>query len=125
MISRLLSQKLAINVKLCVSDLKTNLKMTILANKQIRHLRSLAHDTKPVVIVGDKGLTPSVMEEIANSLEIHELIKVKIRTDDREERQTMIDKIVKKTNAQNIQRVGHIVTLFKRNNEAKIALPKK
>jgi RNA-binding protein len=99
--------------------------MTTLTNKQIRHLRSLAHDTKPVVIVGDKGLTQSVVDEICNALETHELIKVKIRTDDRDERQSMIDSIVKKTNAEKIQRVGHIVTLFKRNNEAKIALPKK
>ncbi len=99
--------------------------MTILTNKQIRHLRSLAHDSKPVVIVGDKGLTQPVLDEINNALETHELIKVKIRTDDRDERQSMIETIVKKTNSEKIQRVGHIVTLFKRNNEAKIALPKK
>jgi len=99
--------------------------MTILTNKQVRHLRSLAHDTKPVVIVGDKGLTQPVIDEIKNALETHELIKVKIRTDDRDERQTMIETILKKTNSEKIQRVGHIVTLFKRNNEAKIALPKK
>jgi len=99
--------------------------MTILTNKQVRHLRSLAHDSKPVVIVGDKGLTQPVIDEIKNALETHELIKVKIRTDDRDERQTMIETILKKTNSEKIQRVGHIVTLFKRNNEAKIALPKK
>ena len=99
--------------------------MTILTNKQIRHLRSLAHDSKPVVIVGDKGLTPSVLEEIGNALETHELIKVKIRTDDRDEREKIIETITKKTSATKIQRVGHVVTLFKRNNEAKIALPKK
>lgn len=99
--------------------------MTILTNKQIRHLRSLAHDSKPVVIVGDKGLTQSVTDEIASALETHELIKVKIRTEDRDERQKMIETICKKTNSEKIQLVGHIVTLFKRNNEARIALPKK
>jgi len=76
-------------------------------------------------MVGDKGLTQPVIDEIKNALETHELIKVKIRTDDRDERQTMIETILKKTNSEKIQRVGHIVTLFKRNNEAKIALPKK
>jgi len=99
--------------------------MSNLTNKQIRHLRSLAHDSKPVVIVGDKGLTQAVIGEIDNALEIHELIKVKIRTDDRDERQKMIESISKKTGSVKVQRVGHIVTLFKRNKEAKIALPKK
>ncbi|MET1255254.1 ribosome assembly RNA-binding protein YhbY [Aliikangiella maris] len=98
--------------------------MTDLSNKQIRHLRALAHAMKPVVIIGDKGVSQGVIDEINNSLEIHELIKVKIRAEEREDRQEMIDLIVKKTGASYIQRVGHIVTLFKRNKEAKIALPK-
>ncbi|WP_444995952.1 ribosome assembly RNA-binding protein YhbY [Aliikangiella sp. IMCC44359] len=98
--------------------------MSNLSNKQIRHLRSLAHNLKPVVIIGDKGLTPNVIDEINNTLEIHELIKVKIRADERDERQQMIDAITQKTNSGFIQRVGHIVTLFRRNKEAKIALPK-
>ncbi len=95
-----------------------------LSNKQIRHLRGLAHDLKPVVMVGDKGLTDNVIEELNIALDAHELIKVKIRAEEREERDAMIETITQKTSAQFIQRVGHIVTLFKRNKEAKIALPK-
>lgn len=98
--------------------------MNTLSNKQIRHLRSLAHDLKPVVMVGDKGLTQAVLDEISSALEIHELIKVKIRAEERDERQQMIDKICQKTASANIQRIGHTLTLFKRNKEAKIALPK-
>ena len=99
--------------------------MSELTNKQTKHLKSLAHDLKPVVIVGDRGLTQSVIDEMSNAIETHELIKVKIRTDDRDERESMINTICKRTNSEKIQRVGHIVTLFKRNKEAKIALPKK
>ncbi len=98
--------------------------MKELNNKQIRHLRSLAHSLKPVVIIGDKGLTQAVVDEINSTLEIHELIKVKIRAEEREAREQMIKQITQKTQSSNIQRVGHIVTLFKRNKEAKIALPK-
>ena len=98
--------------------------MTNLSNKQIRHLRGLAHDLKPVVIIGDKGLTQAVVDEISNALEIHELIKVKVRAEDREDRQQMIQSMTQKTASAHIQQVGHIVTLFKRNKEAKIALPK-
>jgi len=98
--------------------------MKTLSNKQIRHLRSLAHDLKPVVIIGDKGLTQAVIDEIGNALETHELIKVKVRAEEREERDQMIEKMTQKTQATKVQLVGHIVTLFKRNKEAKIALPK-
>lgn len=98
--------------------------MNKLSNKQTRHLRSLAHGLKPVVIIGDKGLTQAVLAEIDSALETHELIKVKVRADEREDRQQMIETITKKTGSANVQRVGHIVTLFKRNKEAKIALPK-
>lgn len=98
--------------------------MTKLTNKQIRHLRGLAHDLKPVVIIGDKGLTQAVVDEIGNALDTHELIKVKVRAEERDERQQMIDLLSQKTGATFVQQVGHIVTLFKRNKEAKIALPK-
>ncbi len=98
--------------------------MSQFSNKQIRHLRGLAHDLKPVVIIGDKGLTQSVVDEIKNALEIHELIKVKVRAEEREDRKEMINLITQRTGAAHVQQVGHIVTLFKRNKEAKIALPK-
>lgn len=95
-----------------------------LSNKQIRHLRGLAHDLKPVVMIGDKGLTANVIEELEIALNAHELIKVKVRAEEREERDQMIEKLTQKTGSTFIQRVGHVVTLFKRNKEAKIALPK-
>jgi RNA-binding protein len=98
--------------------------MNELSNKQTRHLRSLAHDLKPVVIIGDKGLTQGVIDEIDNALEVHELIKVKVRADEREERQKMISSVCKRTKSEFIQRVGHIVILFRRNKESKIAIPK-
>ena len=68
-----------------------------LSNKQIRHLRGLAHDLKPVVMVGDKGLTDNVIEELNIALDAHELIKVKIRAEEREERDAMIETITQKT----------------------------
>lgn len=99
--------------------------MNDLSNKQIRHLKSLAHDLKPVVIIGEKGLTKSVIDEIISTIEIHELIKVKIRAEEREERLQMIETITKKTQSNKVQLVGHIVTLFKRNKDPQIAIPKK
>lgn len=98
--------------------------MSQLSTKQIKHLRGLAHSLKPIVIIGDKGLTQAVLDEIDHALAAHELLKVKIRADEREQREAMVETICKKNRCEFVQRVGHVVTFFKRNKEAKIALPK-
>lgn len=55
-----------------------------LSTKQKQHLKGLAHPLKPVVLLGSNGLTEGVLAEIEQALEHHELIKVKIATEDRE-----------------------------------------
>lgn len=80
-----------------------------------RHLRKLGHELKPVVIIGTNGLTESVQAEIENAISHHELIKVKVNAGDRELRDAMIGEICQQSQAELIQRVGHVATLFRRN----------
>ena len=96
-----------------------------LSNKQKQHLKGLAHQLKPVVQLGQNGLTEGVLAEIENALSFHELIKVKIATDDREMKQLIIDAIVRETEALNIAKIGHIVVLFRPSENKKIELPRK
>jgi len=86
-----------------------------LTDRQRKQLRTLAHPRKPIVIVGQKGLTDNVMEEINLALEHHELIKVKVNVADRDERSSAVEHICKQTGADLVQRIGFIATLFKRN----------
>lgn len=86
-------------------------------NSQKKFLRQSAHHLKPVIWVGQHGLTESVINEIEQALERHELIKIKLRVGEREERDASITEICEKTSAENIQRVGNILTLYKRNEE--------
>ncbi len=96
-----------------------------LTNSQIRYLRSQAHALKPVVMVGANGITESLMEELNIALSAHELIKVKVRAEEREDRDEMIEYLCNKSGAQKIQRVGHNLTLFRRNpDKPKYQLPK-
>ncbi|MCP5078076.1 MAG: ribosome assembly RNA-binding protein YhbY, partial [Psychromonas sp.] len=55
----------------------------------------------------------------------HELIKVKIATDDREMKQLIIDAIVRETEAINVAKIGHIAVLYRQSEEKKIDLPRK
>lgn len=86
-----------------------------LTEPQKRHLRGLGHAIKPVVIIGNAGLTESVMTEIEQALAHHELIKVRVNAADREARNAMIETICARTNGQPIQSIGHILLLFRRN----------
>lgn len=96
----------------------------MLSNQQKRHLKAMAHPLRPVVIVGDNGLTEAVLAELENAIDHHELVKVKIRTGDRDGRQEMVMRLCEQTGAQLVQRVGHIVTLFRRNPDTpRITLP--
>jgi RNA-binding protein len=97
----------------------------MLSEAQKRHLRRLGHSLKPVVLMGSAGLTPAVMNEIELSLDHHELIKVKLAADDRQQRRTLAAEIAGRTNAETVQLVGNIALLFRPNPEKKrrIALP--
>ena len=52
-------------------------------SKQIAHLKALSHSLNPVVQIGHKGLTDSVINEILVSLKAHELIKIKLQEKDK------------------------------------------
>lgn len=94
-----------------------------LSQKQIRHLRSLAHHLKPVVWVGQHGLRDSVIEEINQALESHELIKVKIVAE-KAERVAMIEQITTATQSIGVQHIGQIAVLFRRNlQKPQVVLP--
>lgn len=96
-----------------------------LSNKQKQYLKGLAHSLKPVVQLGNNGLTEGVLAEIENALNHHELIKVKIPTDDKEEKSLIIDAIIRETAAVKVQTIGHVLVIYKPSDERKIELPKK
>lgn len=95
-----------------------------LTEKQKKHLRSLAHPRKPVVMVGAGGFTDAVLAELEQALDDHELVKVRVRVGDREARDAVVADIVGRTGAAPVQRIGHVLTLFRRNPDGpKIQLP--
>jgi len=96
-----------------------------LTSTQKRYLRGLAHALKPVIMVGNKGVTPALAVELAIALERHELIKVKLAGDDRPARAAQIAELADAGKAQVVQTIGKVACLYRRNDEApKIALPR-
>lgn len=95
-----------------------------LSNKQKQYLKGLAHSLKPVVMLGGNGLTDNVIAEIDSALSHHELIKVKVPTEDREEKQELVSAIVEKTQSHKLQVIGHVLVIYRPAEEPKITLPK-
>ena len=96
-----------------------------LSNPQKRYLRGLAHELKPVLLVGAKGVTAPLVAEADIALEHHELIKVRFSAEDRELRDEWIALLCERADAALVARIGNIAILFRRSREKPlIALPK-
>lgn len=92
---------------------------------QKRYLRSLAHDLKPVILVGQKGVTDAVLKELEIALAHHELLKVRLADDDRDARAQSIERIASEARAEIVQTIGRIACFYRRNpDRAQFALPK-
>jgi len=92
-----------------------------LTSERKKQLRSLGHGLKPVVTIADNGLSDAVVAELDRALKDHELIKVKLAVEDRQERVELSNLITKQCGATVVQQVGKILLLLK---EAKKPNPK-
>jgi len=95
-----------------------------LNKKQIQYLKGVAHSLKPIVLLGNNGLTEAVVAEIDYALNHHELIKVKIPTDDKETKGLIVEAICRETNATKIQVIGKTLIIYRQSEEHKIRIPK-
>lgn len=95
-----------------------------LNKKQIQHLKGLAHSLKPIVLLGNNGLTEAVVAEIDYALGHHELIKVKIPTEDRETKTLIVEAICRETLSTQVQVIGKTLVIYRQSPEKKIRIPK-
>jgi RNA-binding protein len=84
-----------------------------LTNNQKKYLRSIAHDLKPFVMIGQHGLSESVIAEIDSTMLKHELIKIKLRVEDRDEKQKIIEKILEFSHAEIVQVIGGVLVIYR------------
>ena len=88
--------------------------MAALSIQERKRLRQIGHTLNPVVMVGDKGLSESVIEELNRALNDHELIKVKVVAEDREARAALISDIVAASESEIVQTIGKIALIYKK-----------
>ena len=91
--------------------------MLKLNSTQRSELRSKAHTLNPVVMIGESGLTPSVIKEIDAGLDAHGLIKIRVFGDDREMRKAMYAELCETLNAAPIQHIGKLLVIYRPKKE--------
>lgn len=94
-----------------------------LTQAQKRHLRKLAHSLKPVIIVGNAGVSAALLQELDKTLEHHELIKVRVNGEDRDARQAMTQELCTQSGSELVQTIGHIAVLYRRAEQPRLQLP--
>jgi RNA-binding protein len=90
-----------------------------LTPRQIRELKKLAHHLKPVVMLGQQGVSENVINEIDLSLAAHELIKVRLTGSERTERLAIAQQICRRVQAEPIQIIGLMAVLYRPNPDKK------
>jgi len=83
----------------------------------------LAHALKPVIRLGNAGLTPAVLAETARALGDHELIKVKAPGGDREARDELFAALARSTGSALVKRIGNVAVLYRPAPQPRILIP--
>jgi RNA-binding protein len=103
--------------------------MSPLKGYQRKYLRGIAHGLKPVILIGQKGLTADVLLSAEAALDTHELIKVKFNDfKEKDNKAKIVDSLEKKTGCESVGMIGHTAILYRQQKDPekrKISLPSK
>ena len=89
-----------------------------LDNATLKRIKGIGHELKPIVMIGNNGVTPAIIEEIDRALNDHELIKVKLSAGSKDERETVAAELAQETNSTMIHSIGRMALLLRHNPNA-------
>ncbi len=91
-----------------------------LSSQQVRALRAESHrlKLKPVVMIGQHGLSENVLIELEQTLSHHQLIKVRVPALEKADKKNFHNEICEKLNADLIQAIGHVIVIFRKDPES-------
>ncbi len=94
-----------------------------LTPEQRKFLKSQAHGLKPVVMIGNQGLSEAVIKETDRALAAHELIKVRVLGDDREARDGYLMELCASLGAAPVQHIGKLLLIYRPAEKPRLQLP--
>ena len=93
--------------------------MLDITSEERRALRARAHGLNPVVSIAENGLSDSVLKEIDTCLTAHELIKIRVYSDEREVRDQYLASICEQLGAAPVQHIGKLLVIWRPAPEEK------
>lgn len=92
-----------------------------------KYLRGLAHSRKPLILIGQKGISPSLFKAIDEALDTHELIKVKFNEfKEKDQKEEVSGMIEKETDSEMVGMIGHTAIFYRQqidSEKRKIIIP--
>lgn len=89
-----------------------------LVNSQKKQFKAIGHKLKPIVTLAENGLSENVLKEIERALNDHELIKIKIHSENRDEKIALIEDVCQQTSSTLVQTIGNIALIYRSNPQA-------
>lgn len=102
--------------------------MLQLSSDEVRALRARAHSLNPVVSIAQNGLSEAVLKEIDACLKAHELIKIRVYNDERDQREAHLTTICEQLEAAPVQHIGKLLVVWRPMTEeekAKLVKPRR
>ncbi|ELH8524668.1 ribosome assembly RNA-binding protein YhbY [Staphylococcus pseudintermedius] len=95
-----------------------------LTGKQKRFLRSKVHHVDPTFQIGKSGINENMVEQLKETLENRELIKIHILQNNMDDKSELAQNISQATDSELVQLIGSMIVLYKESRENKqIELP--
>ena len=91
----------------------------VMTSSAKKKYRQIGHHLRPIVTVGNSGITDRVIEEMQRALHDHELIKVKLNIEKKSERAREVKNLSSTLDAHLIQLIGKNALFYKKNSSAK------
>ncbi len=89
-----------------------------LTTLQRRELRAAAHHLDPVVMIGDAGLSAGVLAEADRALTAHELVKLRVFGEDRQQRRDILAALCAELGCQPVQEIGKLLVVYRQRPPA-------
>ena len=91
--------------------------MLSLTTTERRALSARAHTINPIVMIGKTGLSASVINELERGLSSHELIKIKVKIENRVARKVLFEEICQQLEAAPVKLIGKVFVIFRPKSE--------
>lgn len=89
----------------------------MITGKQRAELKKVSQTLEPQLLIGKSGITDNLIEQIKDHLEKNEILKIKVLSNNTEEKDELVSKVLEMTEAEFVSSLGNKFVIYKRNKD--------